>query len=170
MLFASDHYLACLIGVLTDGPIFLLTWFLWFLSRPADQYLDRREEDIVAAIGDALMPPGGAFSTGFVDVRRECLADIRRSLGALAPMSLFGTRFFLRALDVAPILAGMRFRTLLKVSRAERSALLTRLESHRWWMFRAMVMAVKTIIIMAFFNQPGVSGAVGYDPDARIKS
>jgi hypothetical protein len=169
VLFASDHYLAYLIGALTDGPIFLLTWFLWFLARPAEQCLDRREEDIVVMIGDALMPPGGAFSTGFIDVRRECLADIRRSLSALAPMPLFGTRLFLRILNVAPMLAGLRFGTLLKASRTERSALLMRLESHRWWGFRAMVMAVKTIVMMAFFNQPEVSRAVGYDPDARIR-
>lgn len=169
VLFASDHYLAYLVGALTDGPIFLLTGLLWFMARPADRYLDRREEDIVVAIGDALVPPGGAFSTGFMDLRGECLADIRRSLGSLAPLSLFGTRLLVRAINIAPMLAGLRFGTLLGASSEKRSALLMRLESHRWWLIRAMTIAVKSIILMAFFNQHGVSRAVGYDPDARIK-
>ncbi len=169
VLFASDHYLAYLIGALTDGPIFLLTWLLWFLARPGDQCLDRTEEDIVAAVGDALVPPGGTFSTGFADVRGECFADIRRSLGVLTPTSMFGMRLLVRMLNVAPMLAGFRIGTLRSASRTERSALLMRLESHQWWIFRAMVMAVKTIVLMAFFNQPEVSRAVGFDPDARIK-
>ena len=169
VLFLSDHYLAYLVGVLTDGPIFLLTWLLWYMARPADQYLDRHEEDILTAVGDALIPPGGAFSTGFAHVQRECLADVRRSLASLAPTSLFGMRLMVRALNIAPILAGMRCATLLRVSRAERSALLARLESHHWWIFRGMVMSVKTFLIMAFFNQPEVAGAVGFDPDARIR-
>ena len=169
VLFCSNHYLAYLIGALTDGPIFVLTWLLWYMARPADRCLDPREEDIVLAIGDALVPPGGAFTAGFLDLRGECLADIRRSLGSLAPLSLCGTRLLVRVLNVAPILAGLSLGTLLGASREKRSALLARLERHRWWLFRAMVLAVKTVVLLALFNRPELSGAVGYDPDGRIK-
>lgn len=169
VLFASHHHLAYLIGALTDGPIFLLTFLLWYLARPADHCLDPREERIVAAVGDALVPPGGAFSAGFLDHRDGCFADIRRTLGSLTPVSLFGTRLLIRMVNVAPILAGLRFGTFLSAPCTERSALLMRLEGHRWWPFRVMIMAVKTITLMAFFNQPEVAQAVGYDPEAGIR-
>jgi hypothetical protein len=169
VLFASDHHLAYLIGALTDGPIFVLTFVLWYLSRPADQCIDAREEDILAAIGEAFAPPGGAFGVGFADLRRECLADVRRSLASLSPMPLLGTRLLIRAVNIAPLLAGLRLGTLLSAAPAERSALLTRLESHRWWLFRGMVMGLKTVTMLAFFNQDGVAQTVGYDRDARIR-
>lgn len=169
-LFLSDHYLAYLVGVLTDGPIFLLTWFLWYMARPAGQYLDRHEEDVLAAVGDALVPPGGVYSAGFTDLRRECMADIRRSLASLSPLSLLGIRVMARMLNIAPMLAGLRFSTLLKASRAERAALLQRIEGHRWWVFRVMVMSLKTFLVLSFFNQPEVAGEVGFDPEARIRS
>ncbi len=168
-LFASHHYLAYLVGALTDGPIFLVTWLLWFMARPADQYLDRREEDIIFAMGDALIPPDGAYETGFIALRTESLADLRRSLATLAPLSLFGLRLIIRVLNIAPILSGIGRHTLLKAPRAERPALLAGLESHRLWVFRWMTMTVKAILMIAFFNQPEASRAVGFDPEARIR-
>ncbi len=169
VLFASDHYLAYLIGAITDGPIFLLTLLLWYLARPADHCLDPREEHIVAAVGDALVPPGGAFSAGFMDHREESFMNIRRILGSFTPVSLLGTRLIIRAVNFLPMLAGLRFGTFLSAPCTERSALLVRLEGHRWWLFRALIMAVKTVALVAFFNQPEVSHAVGYDANAGIK-
>jgi len=170
LLFLSDHYLACLVGALTDGPIFLLTWLLWYLARPAGQIMDRREEDILAAVGDALVPHGGPYGIGFQDVQRESLADVRRSLGALSPLSQIGARLMIRMLNAAPVLTAMRWGTLLGIPRADRAVLLERLERHPVWIVRGWVMAVKTFVIMAFFNQPEVSAAVGFDPKARIRS
>ena len=169
-LFVSDHCLAYLIGALTDGPIFLLTFALWYAARPGLNFLDPREEEILVAVGEAFMPPGGALKAGFRDVRDGVMHDIRRSLASLTPMTLFNTRLLIRVVNIAPLPAGLRFGTLLGAFPPARSALVARLESHRFWGFRAMIMGVKTLAMVAFFNQPGIAGEVGYDPQARIRS
>jgi hypothetical protein len=169
LLFLSDHHLAYLVGSLTDGPIFLATLVLWFLALPADRYLSTKEENILSALGEALIPQGGAYNVSYIDLHEQCLVDVRRMLAAQDPVSVTLTRVMLRIVNLAPIFVGFRFRSLLKVPNTERPILLMRIENHRSSVLRIMFAGVKMFLLIAFFNQPEAAAAVGYNPEARVR-
>jgi len=166
-LFLSGHYLAYLVGALTDGPIFLLTLVLWYLAAGGERFLDAKEEEILAALGDAFIPRGGAFELGFLDRREECLAGARQLLAAQDAGMVAAVRIVLRLLNLTPIFLTWRYRSLLTIPQNERSAYVERIEIHRFSLIRAMVLWMKTYILIPFFNLPEAGQAVGYDPEAR---
>ncbi|MBW7863921.1 MAG: hypothetical protein H3C30_05840 [Candidatus Hydrogenedentes bacterium] len=159
LLFIGHPCLAYLVGVLTDGPIFLVTWALWFQAKNADRYLDAKEEAVLLAVGDALMPRGGAFQTGFADVAGDVLADTRRLLAAQNAATLFMTRVMLHVFNVLPLLF-LRPRTFLRMTPEERGAFLACLESHPVSAVRALCQVLKLHTMLPFFNQPEAEKAV----------
>lgn len=167
VLFVKYHYLAYLVGALTDGPIFVLTWGLWFLASPQDKLLNRKEEEILAAVGDALMPRDGAFPLGYLDLQQACLAEVRRMLAAQGPLERVAVRLSLRWVNLAPVFVTLRPARLCGMPPAERSAFLRRAEGHWFLPVRLMVRLVKAHVIMPFFNQPEAMRAIGYNPEAH---
>lgn len=167
--FAARHQLAYLVGALTDGPIFLCTLALWYAASARGRLIDAKEEDILSAIGEAIVPHGGAFALGFRDIRTECLADIRRMLAALDPMTLLATRLILRLLNAAPIFRGLRPRTLRSMPPAERSEFLARIEGSRFSSPRMMFVMIKVLVLFSFFNHPAAQEAVGYAAPAEVE-
>ena len=165
-LFIAFHPLAYLVGVLTDGPIFLVTLALWYLSSPGDRYIDDKEERILAAIGGALVPRGGAFELGYADLRDRCVAGVRRMMAVMDPVALLGTRLLFRTVNLSPILFGLRGCTLLGMLPEDRPGWLTRLERHRLGPVRMMIVAVKAYAAVPFFNEPEAAQAVGYEPES----
>jgi len=63
VFFMRRHELVYLVGALTDGPLFLITWVLWYAARPGTRCFDWKEEQIFLALGEALLPRGGAFAS-----------------------------------------------------------------------------------------------------------
>lgn len=162
LMFATLPCLAYLVGALTDGPIFLLTYALWFQARNADRFLDAKEEAVLLAVGNELMPRGGAFPAGYADFAAESLADARRMLSAQNTATLVMTRLALRAFNAAPVLLLIRPRTFLTMPPAERGPCLLRLESHPVALVRSLVQMIKLYAMLPFFNQPEAARAVGY--------
>jgi len=165
-LFIAYHPLAYLVGALTDGPIFLVTLVLWYLASPGDRYMDDKEERILAAFGEALLPRGGAFKLGYADLREQCAAGMRKTLAAQDPLAVFGTRLLFRALNLAPVLFGLRPRTFLSMPPEDRPAWVMRLEHHRLAPPRMMIAAAKMCVCIQFFNEPEGAQAVGYQPES----
>ena len=165
-LFIALHPLAYLVGVLTDGPIFLLTLALWYLASPADRYIDEKEERILAAIGEAVLPRGGAFELGYADLRDRSMAGARRLMAVMDPVALLGRRLLFRTVNLSPILFGLRGCTFLAMSPEDRPAWLMRLERHRLGPVRMMCAAVKAYAAVPFFNEPEAAQAVGYKPES----
>ena len=169
VFFIQRRELVYLVGVLTDGPLFLITWALWFVARPGARCLDRKEEQILLALGEAILPRGGAFPEGYGDVAGACLADLRRLVSAQQVATRLFTRIVLRTLDLLPMLLTLRPHTLQSVPLEERSRWLARIETHWFAPFRMMLLALKAYTVLPFFNQPSVARAIGYDSEARIR-
>jgi hypothetical protein len=169
VFFIRRHELVYLVGALTDGPLFLITWALWYAARPGARCLDRKEEQILLALGEAMLPCGGAFPAGYGDVAEACLADLRRLVSAQQVATRLFTRVVLRTLDLLPILLTLRPHTLRGVPLEERSRWLARLETHWFTPFRLLLLALKAYAVLPFFNQPSVARAIGYDPEARMR-
>lgn len=161
--FVSTGQLAHLVGALTDGPLFLVTLYLWFPASPGNKYLDQTEEDIYVAAGQALVPRGGAFESGFEDFREQCLVDGRQLLAALSPVALAVFRLMLRMIDFLPIFLTLRFRTFRRLSLDERQAFLLRMENHPRAVVRMTFLAVKLNTLMPLFNQPAMEHITGWD-------
>jgi len=169
LLFLVRRHFAYLVGALTDGPIFVLTAALWFQAMPAGNYLTRKEEDILVALGNAMLPRGGAFALGYPDLRDAAVADARRMFAALDTLTLTGLRLGLRMMNAMPLIVDRRLATLLKLDETERESLLLRLETHRWAWVRKLMMLVKVHIVVPFFNQTEAARAVGYDPETPLQ-
>ncbi len=152
-LFAASGNLAYLVGVLTDGGIFLLSWGLWFFAAPADRFLDAAETRVLTAIGDALLPQGGPYPEGYKDVQEDCLEGTRQFLAAQPAVQVTMTRLMLRAMDVLPLIMG-RFHRFHRLDASARTAIFERLEQSRFSSLRMMAVALKLYVVTPFFNLP----------------
>lgn len=158
--FIANHQLAHLVGALTDGPLFLVTLWLWLPASAGDRCIDDAEADMLAAVGEALMPRGGPFETGFADVRDACIADARTLLAAMAPAALAVQRVMLRVLDLSPVYLSLRPITLRRLPLDRRVALLRRIELIPVLNF--ILLAVKINTLLPFFNRPEIECVVGW--------
>ena len=170
VLFLKHGYLAYIIGSITDGPIFVLSLYLWFRALPGENHLAPKEEQILVALGNAILPQGGAFSLGYLDLREETLADTHRMFAAFDGITLLGMRLILRLFNFAPLLTGQRAATLLMLDEADRQTVLARIETHRWAWVRALMLVLKVHVAVPFFNQTAAAQAVGYRPEAPTHS
>lgn len=160
--FISKGQLAHLVGFFTDVPLFLITLALWLPAAVKDKYIDETDEEIIAAIGDALLPRGGAFEPGYMDFRVACIEDARAMLAAQYPMARVVSRVLLRAIDAAPVYLSFRPATLRRLPLEERQRMLKRIETHRIAPLRLIFFAVKMFVSLPFFNREEAERAVGY--------
>lgn len=168
VLFVFNGHLAYIVGFLTDGPIFLLTAGLWYAAAGGDRYLTPGEERILMALGDAFMPRGGRFALGYADTCDACLSEARRMLAQLNVASLTAIRLGLHMVNWAPLTSFRR--RLIALTTDERAQAIARLEARRSVLLRMFVVMAKTMTLVPFFDQPEAAQAVGYDPDARVRS
>ncbi len=160
--FIGHGQLVHFVGFMTDGPLFLFTAAMWFFAAPGPRLISRDEEDTLAAIGDALFPPGGAFEVGFSDFREECLADARKMFAAQDAVSRLGCRVMIRALDLSPMYILFRPVTLRRLPRERRIVTLQKVESHWLPEVRLLLFAVKILAALPFFNRESAARAVGF--------
>jgi len=160
--FIMQGHLANLIGFLTDGPLFLATFILWIPASAGDKCIDEAEADILAAIGDALLPRGGVFAAGYLDYREECIADARKMMSAYYPAALLASRAMLRILDLSPLFFTLRPVTLRRLPLEKRQAMIRRIEGNRFYGLRMMYMGMKVLVTIPFFNREEAMRAVGY--------
>jgi hypothetical protein len=162
--FFAYKQLAHLTGFFTDGPLFLVTLALWLPAEAGDKYIDGAEEDILAAVGEAMLPRGGAFEAGYADFRDLCIADARKIFAAQYPPALAVSRAMIRIIDLSPLFLSLRPVTLRRLPIEERQQLLKRIEQHRHFGLRMMLFAVKLFVTLPFFNREETARAVGYLP------
>ena len=168
-LFLGHGYLAYLVGALTDGPLFLVTFALWFQASPHENCITRKEQEILAALGDAFLPQGSALEVGYLDLRDACLADAERMFAAQDAVTRVATRVALHALDLAPIVFDRRLRKLCAMPRLDRTIFLSHLESRHNSMLKIVFLIGKLFVFLPFFNQPEANRAVGYSPESTLK-
>ncbi len=162
--FIANRQLAHLVGFFTDGPLFIVTLLIWLPASAGNKYIDGAEEDILVAIGDALFPRGGAFEAGYMDFRDENVADARVMFSKQYPVTLAGTRFLMRLIDLSPVYVALRPVTLRRLPLERRQDVLRRVESHWFSLVRMMFFGVKLFATVPFFNREETLRAVGYLP------
>lgn len=142
-----------LIGALVDGVIFLVTITLWFMAAPGERYLDRYETRVLVAVGETLLPRGGAFPEGYGDARDRCLDEARRMLSAQGESDVLVTRLMLRSVDLLPFCLGF-FGRFHRLDPSSRAAFFERLEVCRISLLRMMATGLKLYVVAPFFNIP----------------
>jgi hypothetical protein len=161
VFFVAGRQLVHLVGALTDGPLFIATLILWLPASTRDRYMDETEEDILAAIGDALMPRGGAFEAGYADFRKECLADARRMLAAQPTLTRGANRIMLRTIDLMPLVLTLRPTSFRRLPLERRIDILKRIENSRVSIVRLALFAAKLNALLPFFNRPEIEREIG---------
>lgn len=144
---------AYLIGALTDGIIFLVTAILWFFAAPADRYLDGYETRVLSAVGETVLPRGGAFPEGYDDARERCLEEARMMLSVQTGKDILLTRMMLRMVDMLPLCMGF-FCLFHRLGPQARTAFFERLEVCRLGMLRMMATGLKLYVVTPYFNTP----------------
>lgn len=167
--FVKTGQMAHLVGFATDFPIFLVTTALWIPAAAGDRYIDETEENVLVAMGETILPRGGAFECGYADFRESCLADARRMFEKQDPAALAVCRAMIRIFDVLPIVHFRRLRTFRRLSPRQRLEFLSWVENNRLSALREMFTAMRMFIVFPFFNNEGAAQAVGFVPaeDAR---
>lgn len=160
--FINTMNIPYLLGWSTDGLLFIVTLIIWIPASDCGKNLSDTEAEIVAAIGDAMVPEGGSVSMGFASVSDECIVDIRRLLGHMDVASRVSVRMMIRFIDAYPIFM-FRLKTFRRLTTQERQEALKRLDHHRIAPLRSIIVAVRVVIVNPFFNRPDAANAVGYD-------
>lgn len=157
--FIADGNTAYLVGALTDGIIFLISGLLWFFAAPADRYLDTYETKVLSAVGETVLPRGGAFPEGYDDARDRCLEEARKMLSAQTGKDILLTRLMLRLVDMLPLCLGF-FCLFHRLGLPARTAFFERLESCKLGMLRMMATGLKLYVVSPYFNAPDVGDQV----------
>lgn len=163
--FLTHGAFAYLVGVITDGPIFMVTLALWFLALPKDHPLDEVDLRILRAAGEALMPQGGKLSAAYADHADTCLARASEMVGAQSTLGQAMTRLAFRLFNLAPIPLTRRMITFLGMTFEDRVAFVQLIENNRFHAVRLLVMAVKTYVMLPLCDIPEVASAMGYELD-----
>jgi len=160
--FITQKQLVHLVGTLTDGPIFLATLALWLPAMSGNRRLDSTDEDIIVAIGEAYMPPGGAFDIGYSDLRQGCIRDAHRMFDAQEPAHRLVSRIIFRIIDIIPVFFTFPPRTLRRLPLDKRISFIRRMEHHNFSVLRTTYFAGKFMSLLVFFSQEEAERAVGY--------
>lgn len=142
---------------LAAACVFGLAWTrLWFAAAPGDARA-HRDEALLAALLDALVPAGGAVEIGGTDptVRRAILS--RRS----AARSETRLRLELRAIDLACRLLVRE--SFASASTDTRGEVLHRLMGTRVEPLRRIVLAWREAALAAYYADPRVLAEIGFD-------
>jgi hypothetical protein len=160
--FLKDGAFPYLLGMFTDGPIFVVTAFLWWMSLPGPRILSGAERRTLETLGDTLLPTGGAFPTGYRDHADACAADIARLLSAQPWFMLAYVRLWLHALEYAPFWRLRRCVRLHDLPREARTHLLEALEASGNLLVRKGIFLIKAMCVLPFFERSEACEAVGY--------
>lgn len=161
--FSSSGLPSYLIGGLTDGFLFIVTLALWIPASDCGKFLSDDEADILAAIGDSIIPPGGPVALSYSDFSAECVEDARRMLGRMDAVSRIAIRAMMRFIDIYPALFMLKFKTFRRLSTPERTAVYKKLEGHKIPELRSIAIAVRVVAIAPYFNRTETDAVTGYD-------
>jgi len=137
--------------------LFLAAWMRLWLADVPGEARERRDEALLAAVLDTLVPAGGAVEMGASDpaVRERIVA--RRSAGRTEAK----IRLELRLLDLATRLLARE--SLVDASPDTRSEVLDRLCGSRVAVVRRTALAWRDAVLTSYYGDERVLDAVGFD-------
>lgn len=126
---------------------------------PKIKFLTEKEYKIVRALAEALIPSGGAFPLGAEDLNAAEKVDAL--LHYLRTDLRTEIKVMMKFLNYSPLFS-LRFSTFSRMSLEERIAYLQIWEESRFYFRRAILLALKALVCMAFYADPKVEEILGY--------
>ncbi len=97
------------------------------------------------------------------------LSELEKFMGALPALYRMGMVLLLRALEAAPLAMGY-LRQFSNLSREDQVKVLDAFEKSSNYVQRAMIMALKSPIMMVYFCEPEMEKALGYDHRCLVEA
>jgi hypothetical protein len=114
-----------------------------------------------------LIPPSPApFAPDMIDRIEVCL---RRFMAYMHPLSARALVLCILLLDCAPLYLFRGFRRLYALRRERASKLLYEMVHGRYAFLRTLVVAIRGLVLSAYFDQDEAHRAIGYQPIPFIK-
>jgi len=121
--------------------------------------LGAEEQRVVAALGEALFPPGNAVGPSWQDI--DLVAEVDRILDrVLSDQAVFAFRTLLTALDWSAVLVAGKPVTACRLD--ERLELCRELEQRQSVVRRAAKDGLRGVFALAYFDHPRVWASIGY--------
>jgi hypothetical protein len=117
-----------------------------------------RDEAVFNKVADTIIPRGGVYTIGAADY--NLIPRVNEYLKTTAPVLRRLTPVMLRYVEWASLIFNGRRFTRLSRSRAER--FLERMETGRFLYHRHMILFLKLLIMMAFYEQKIPAESIGY--------
>ncbi|MBX3191870.1 MAG: hypothetical protein KF819_33070 [Labilithrix sp.] len=123
-----------------------------------------RDRVVVRAIAEAMFSEDGEVEAARLDAHVE---EVDAFISAASRPLRFGLRVALFVVRLAPILTFFRLATIEKLPLADRVAVLSRLERTRATNLSLAFIGWRTIMTLAFYEDPAELRAIGYTTDER---
>lgn len=175
-------YFIYLANFLVDGGIALGVWWTWRLTHPlaaetaaargaAGGALSEASRRILSAIGDAFLPPGGAFAQGAEEI--GLAQKVEAHLAQAFPAGLPAVAMLLRWVDMQPILFHLTPHRLHTLPLEERVRILDAMERSPLLARRQTAAMLKLFLGLHAYRDPAIARQVGFDRaylDAKIRA
>ncbi len=126
---------------------------------------DQKAYNIVRAIADTIIPPGGAFDVDPKAVDPVLLLD--NYIDSLSALQLKAIRAIISTIEYAPMVT--RLRRFTKMSPGQRLRYLQGWENSRIFSKRNIFLLLKMLIMMSYYSDDAVAEAIQYHPECLIK-
>ena len=130
---------------------------------PNLRMLSKREQALLAAVGDAFFPPDGPIPVSGVEA--GVVAYFDRYLGRSQRMTRVLMRLLFVFLDLSPLPFGPRRRRFVDLDQAERIRMLDEMFTNRISFRRVSFTSIRALMTMAYLSNPQVAEAMTMTPD-----
>lgn len=98
----------------------------------------------------------------------KVVEEIEKFLAKLTRLYRMGLLFFLRLLDMGPLVLGFRH-TFTHLPEEDQLKYLNTIERSKNYAIRGIIQALKSVVILVYFSEPEAEKAVGYDCECLVK-
>ncbi len=95
--------------------------------------------------------------------------ELEQYIGHLPRLHRMGMLAFLRLVEIGPVGLGYRH-TFIHLSPDDQLKYMGTMETSRNYALRGIIMALKALIILIYFSEPGAEKAIGYDRLCLLKA
>ena len=124
------------------------------------------ERRVVRAIAEAMFSEDGEVDAARLDAH---VHEVDAHVTSASRVLCLGLRLLLLVVRISPVLLFFRFRTLEKLSVAERVVVLARLERSRFTGLSLAFVGWRTVMTLVFYEDPVELRALGYTSNERSR-
>lgn len=126
---------------------------------------NQREYNIMKAIAEAIVPPGGPFNVDPNVVDPALLFD--NYLDKMSVIQLKAIKTLIYIIEYVPMFT--RFKRFTKMSCEQRLKYLEGWENSRFFSKRGGLLLIKLLFLMSYYSDDTVANAINYHPECLIK-